>query len=103
MEAGRGHDSLPVEVRRENWGWFGEPWWSFTCYDEDGQLIDEMRKPFPAGEKCLLCDEEFSEAAGDSGQAVPAVRAGGRPSPRYWTSPGSSAPSGTTCLASPGP
>jgi hypothetical protein len=67
------YDDLPVEVRRANFGWFGEPWWSYICYDEAGKLIGEMRKPFPVGESCLLCGEEFSEAAGDSGQAVPAV------------------------------
>jgi hypothetical protein len=65
------YDGLPVEVRRANWGWFGEPWWSFICFDEDGRLIEEMRKPFPAGESCLLCGEPFDEAAGDSGQAMP--------------------------------
>ena len=65
------YDDIPLEVRRENWGWFGEPWWSYVCYDEDGRLIAEMRKPFPAGEKCLHCDEPFSEEAGDSGQAMP--------------------------------
>ena len=67
------YDDLPIEVRREAWGWFGVPWWSFICYDEAGNLLEEMRKPFPAGESCLYCGEEFSEAAGDSGQAVPAV------------------------------
>jgi hypothetical protein len=65
------YDDIPIAVRRENWGWFGEPWWSFICYDEDGRLIGELRKPFPVGESCLHCDEPFSEAAGDSGQAMP--------------------------------
>jgi hypothetical protein len=65
------YDDLPVEVRRENWGWFGEPWPSYVCYDEKWRLIEEMRKPFPAGESCLLCGEPFDEAAGDSGQATP--------------------------------
>lgn len=69
------YDDLPIEVRRENWGWFGEPWWSFICYDEDGRLIAEMCKPFPAGESCLLCEEEF--ALGDSGQAMPFAKADG--------------------------
>jgi hypothetical protein len=64
-------DDLPIEVRRANWGWFGDPWWSYVCYDEDGRLIDEMRKPFPAGERCPLCDTEFAE--GDSGQAMPTI------------------------------
>lgn len=65
------YDDLPINVRRVNWGWFGPPWWSYICYDEAGRLIEEMRKPFPAGEKCLHCDEMFDEAAGDSGQAFP--------------------------------
>ncbi len=72
-----GFDDLPVEVRRANWGWFGEPWWSYVCFDEAGELIEEMRKAFPAGESCLYCEEQFDEAAGDSGQAVPAVTTAG--------------------------
>ena len=71
------YDTLPVETRRANWGWFGEPWPSGICYDEDGRLIEEMRKPFPAGERCLFCEEAFDEAAGDSGQAMPLGRADG--------------------------
>lgn len=67
------YDALPAEVRREQHGWFGPPWWSYVCYDEDGKLIEEMQKPFPTGESCLLCGEEFDEAAGDSGQATVAV------------------------------
>lgn len=67
------YDDLPADVRRENFGWFGEPWWSYVCYDEAGQLIGEMRKAFPAGQSCLYCGEQFSEAAGDSGQATLAV------------------------------
>jgi hypothetical protein len=63
------YDDLPAEGRREAHGWFGDPWWSYVCYDEAGRLVDEMRKPFPAGESCLYCEEPFAE--GDSGQAVP--------------------------------
>jgi hypothetical protein len=62
---------IPIEVRRENWGWFGEPWWSFVCFDEAGKLIAEMQKAFPLGESCLYCDEPFAE--GDSGTATPCV------------------------------
>lgn len=63
---------LPVEVRRENWGWFGAaPWPSGVCYDDDGRLLEELRKPFPAGESCFYCGELLDEAAGDSGQAMP--------------------------------
>lgn len=72
------YDDIPVEARRETWGWFGEPWWSFVCYDEAGKLIGEMRKPFPVGESCLYCNEPFSEEAGDSGHAVPCLRADGK-------------------------
>jgi len=64
-------DDLPAEVRRLNWGWFGEPWPSGVCYDDDGRLREEMRKPFPTGEICLYCDVCFDEAAGDAGQAMP--------------------------------
>jgi hypothetical protein len=71
------YDDLPIEIRRANWGWFGEPWPSGICYDEDGRLIEEMRKPFPAGESCLYCVEPFDEGAGDSGQAMPYSRADG--------------------------
>lgn len=67
------YDDIPIEVRRERSGWFGEAWWSYVCYDEDGRLIEEMRKPFPAGESCLYCGELFDEAAGDSGTATTAV------------------------------
>ena len=67
------YDDLPIEVRRLNWGWFGEPWWSFISYDEGGRLVEEMRKPFPAGERCLYCVEVFDEATGDSGQAMPCL------------------------------
>jgi len=40
-------------------------------------LIEEMRKPFPAGESCLYCEELFSEEAKDSGQAMPFGKADG--------------------------
>jgi hypothetical protein len=65
------YDSLPVEFRRANFGWFGEPWPSGVCYDDDGRLLEEMRKPFPAGERCPYCDELFQP--GDSGTAMPFV------------------------------
>lgn len=65
------YDDLPVEVRRANWGWFGQPWPSGICYGDDGRLLEEMRKSFPTGERCLYCDQVFDEVAGDSGQAMP--------------------------------
>lgn len=71
------YDNLPIEVRRDRHGWWGEPWRSYECFDEDGRLIEEMRKPFPEGEDCLYCGERFDEAAGDGGKAMPCIRAGG--------------------------
>lgn len=71
------YDDIPIEVRRANFGWFGEPWPSGICYDDDGRLIEEMRKPFPAGESCLYCTEPFDPAAGDAGKAMPCGRADG--------------------------
>lgn len=71
-------DDLPVEVRRAQWGWFGPPWPSGVCYDDDDNLRADMRKDFPTGESCPYCEEEFSEATGDSGQAMPFVSDGGR-------------------------
>jgi hypothetical protein len=72
------YDALSIEVRRERSGWFGPPWWSYVCYDEAGKLIEETHKPFPVGESCLYCREPFDEAAGDSGQATPCLRADGK-------------------------
>jgi hypothetical protein len=65
------YDDIPIEVRRNAWGWFGDPWPSGVCYDDHGNLLGDMRKPFPSGESCLYCGEPFSEEAGDSGQAMP--------------------------------
>lgn len=72
-----GSDDLPVEVRRDNWGWFGHAWPSGVCYDDDGILRADMHKPFPAGESCFYCSEPFSEEAGDSGSAMPFMPADG--------------------------
>jgi hypothetical protein len=71
------YDLMPIEVRRVNFGWFGEPWPSGICYDDDGQLIADMRKPFPVGESCFQCGELLDEAAGDSGKAMPFTDATG--------------------------
>lgn len=77
------YDDLPIEIRCANWGWFGPPWPSGVCYNDDGRLLEEMRKPFPAGEDCLYCDEAFSEAAGDAGQAMPFMPESGIPEVRH--------------------
>lgn len=71
------YDDLPIEVRRESFGWFGPPWPSGVCYGDDGRLLEDMRKPFPAGESCLHCGELLDEAAGDSGRAMPGLSAAG--------------------------
>jgi hypothetical protein len=68
-----GRAATNIKARHDRSGWFGEPWWSYVCFDEAGNLIEETRIPFPAGESCLLCGEPFDEAAGDSGQATVAV------------------------------
>jgi hypothetical protein len=60
-----------TEARRAAHGWFGKPWESFVCYEEDGRLLEELRMAFLSGESCLLCGEQFDEAAGDSGKAMP--------------------------------
>jgi hypothetical protein len=63
------YDSIPIETRRLNWGWFGKPWPSGVCYTDDDQLRADMEKAPPIGEDCLLCDEPIE--AGQSGQATP--------------------------------
>lgn len=69
-------EDLPIEIRREYWGWFGQPWPSFVCYDEDGRLMEEMRREFPHGELCLYCGEGFDPDT-DGGRAMPFMRADG--------------------------
>jgi hypothetical protein len=55
--------------------WFGEPWWSYVCYDDAGRLMEEQRVPFPEGRSCLYCAEPFAE--GDSGTEMLCGRADG--------------------------
>lgn len=69
------YEAIPLETRRTNWGWFGDPWPSYVCYDENDRLLEEMRKPVPVGEDCLLCEEPFEE--GHSGTAMPTADQGG--------------------------
>lgn len=65
------YDNIPIEDRRHNWGWFGEPWPSGICYDDDDQLLTDMRKEHPTGENCMFCDEPIE--AHHSGQAMPTL------------------------------
>ena len=74
-------DAIPIDVRRRNWGWFGNPWPGFVCYDDGGRLLADMCKPTPVGEACLLCGEPI--VAGDRGQAFPCFTADGPPAVRH--------------------
>lgn len=65
------------DLKREQYGWFGEPWPSGICYDDDGRLRTEDRKDFPAGKSCFWCGVAFDEAAGDGGKALPHLGAAG--------------------------
>lgn len=69
------YDDIPIETRRLNWGWFGDPWPSGICYDDDDRLREEMRKEPPVGEDCVLCGEPIEP--GQSGQAMPHLTATG--------------------------
>lgn len=57
------------EVRRLNFGWFGEPWPSSICFDDTCAVREDMRIPTPIGDRCLSCAEIIRE--GDQGQAMP--------------------------------
>jgi hypothetical protein len=71
------YDDMPVEVRRMNWGWWGEPWPSGVCLKQDENGADilpyewdwDMNVPVPLGEKCFDCGDEIKE--GDQGQRMP--------------------------------
>lgn len=78
------YENIPLEVRRHNWGWFGEPWPSGICLKQDpetGMDVEpeewdyDMQKPTPVGERCIGCDEEFVE--GDQGTAIPSMESDG--------------------------
>lgn len=49
-------------------GWFGDPWPSFVCYDEQWNLRDASRVPFPAGKICTECRQAFQP--GDQGERI---------------------------------
>lgn len=79
------YDSLPIEVRRRNWGWFGEPWPSGICYKTDENGVDviphewdwDMHVETPVGTMCWWCGEAIAE--GDQGQMMPQMKADGEP------------------------
>lgn len=57
------------ENYRNTFGWFGVPWPSGVCYDDDGLLREDMCKEAPVGEDCCLCLEPIEP--GQSGKAIP--------------------------------
>lgn len=78
------YDNMPVEVRRANWGWFGEPWPSGICLKTDPETGEEihpwewnydMRVDTPLGVECTWCSEQVVE--GDRGQMIPSLGAKG--------------------------
>lgn len=78
------YDNMPVEVRRYNWGWFGDPWPSGICYKTDPETGADlfpyewdwdMQREFPTGKFCFWCHEHFQE--GDSGSSMPSMAADG--------------------------
>lgn len=83
-DIGLPYDQMPVEVRRRNWGWFGDPWPSGICYKQDPEtgsdLIPyqwdfDMQVETPVGSVCVYCDEAIVE--GDRGQLSPYLNAEG--------------------------
>jgi hypothetical protein len=77
------YDDMPLEVRRANFGWWGEPWPSGICLKQDESGADilpyewnwDMNVPVPVGEKCFSCGEEI--VATDQGQRMPFAHDGG--------------------------
>lgn len=63
-------EDTPKEVRRLMHGWFGQPIWG-ACYDDDGQVDEDMHIPVPVGQPCVWCDDKI--VATDSGQAIPVM------------------------------
>ncbi|GAA4355927.1 hypothetical protein [Angustibacter luteus] len=64
-----------LAIRKELHGWFGDPWRSADCYDDEGQLLTALQIDVPVGQECLGCGEAF--VAGDSGTAIPVLTASG--------------------------
>ena len=77
------YDNIPPEVRRANWGWFGEPWPSGICYKTDDLGRDviphewnyDMQVPTPVGTVCWWCLEDIKD--GDQGLMMPSMNAKG--------------------------
>lgn len=78
------YDNMPVEVRRNSWGWWGKPWPSGTCLKQDPETGADilpyewnwdMNVPVPLGEECFHCHDIIVE--GDRGQRMPYGNNGG--------------------------
>lgn len=68
---------MPPEIRTTRW--FGHPWPSGVCYEDDGRLRIEDSVPFPDGLPCAWCTEPF--VPGESGVAIPSVHGDGSVTP----------------------
>ena len=53
------YDDIPIEVRRESQGWFGEPWPSGVCYG-DGRLIEARYEVIAGSRKADGADGFFA-------------------------------------------
>lgn len=49
--------------------WFGEPWPSGICYDDEGRLLSANRVDYPLGRSCGECETRFGLR--DSGVRIP--------------------------------
>jgi hypothetical protein len=56
-------------MRRTVHGWFGPPWPSGVCWDDNDRLRTDMRIQVPIGDRCLHCEAPFEPD--DSGMAMP--------------------------------
>lgn len=61
--------------------WFGDPWPSYICYDEQDNLATEKRIPTPVGEPCLWCTEPIEDGQSGVGMGVVGMGPQGRPEP----------------------
>ena len=56
-------------THKEAFGWFGDAWPSYVCYDDTGRELTEMNIPVPVGDSCFWCNEMFVQD--DQGKAMP--------------------------------
>jgi hypothetical protein len=63
--------------------WFGEPWASGICYDDNNYLRWNDRVPVPVGEVCLWCAEQFWEEDSGVSMGIVATDEDGKPTPKH--------------------